>query len=229
MKIIAFSDVHGNQYAFKSFIEEIKKIQYDYIFFCGDIHGYYYGQSEIIKQMIQMKNLYAVKGNHDKIAIEIAEKRIQAKKYFKQYGHSYAMLDKNNIEYVKGLSDIVKLDIGQKKIAILHGTLDNVLEGRLYPTDPLQNKKLYRKYDFVFCGHTHFQMIRKYGHTMIINAGSIGQQRDGKGCCFVYVDTLTGEAEYKNIYYDRKELEAEINKYDPENTKMINILYRGEK
>lgn len=227
MKIIAFSDIHGNQYAFASFIEQIKTLEKDVIFFCGDIHGYYYGQKEVVEQMLQMKNLYAVKGNHDKIAIDVADGVKRAEQFFDQYGHSYARLDKEAVSYVKSLPEVVEFEMEGKKIAILHGTLDDVLEGRLYPKDKVKVEALYKKYDYIFCGHTHFQMVKKCGNASIINAGSAGQQRDGKGFCFAYVDTVTEKVEYKRLYYNRKLLEAEVRKYDPENKKMIEILYRG--
>lgn len=228
MKIIAFSDVHGNQYAFRSFMKQIKSLEHDYLFFCGDIHGYYYGQEEIVQQMKKMKKLYAVKGNHDKIASEIACGKKSAEPYLLQYGHSYEMLSSEAVEYVEHLPKLKKLEIEGKKIAILHGTFSNLLEGRLYPKDMVEDEMAYRQYDYVFCGHTHFQMIKWIGNTMIINAGSLGQQRDGKGFCFVYVDTQSGLFEYRKIFYDTVPLEAEVKKYDPENQKMIEILHRGE-
>ncbi len=229
MKIIAFSDIHGNQYAFEAFLNVLKEISYDVVFFCGDIHGYYYGQTAIVEALKQMKNLYAVKGNHDEFAIQVFEGMECAETYIPRYGHSYAMLEKVNIDYVKSLPDIIKGDWGGKRIAILHGCIDNTLEGRLYPQDELREEKLYQKYDYVFCGHTHFQMIRKAGKATIINAGSLGQQRDGKGFVYVMADTETGEIEYRTIAYDMTALEQEIRENDPDNEKMIQILHRGER
>lgn len=229
MKIIAFSDIHGNQYAFEAFLNVLKEISYDVVFFCGDIHGYYYGQTAIVKVLKQMKNLYAVKGNHDEFAIRVFEGIDRAEEYIPRYGHSYAMLEKENIDYVKSLPDIMEGDWDGKRIAILHGCLDDVLEGRLYPQDELRAAERYQKYDYVFCGHTHFQMIRKAGKTTIINAGSLGQQRDGKGFVYVMADTETGEIEYRTIAYDMTALEQEIREHDPDNEKMIQILHRGER
>ncbi|MBP3544350.1 MAG: metallophosphoesterase family protein [Lachnospiraceae bacterium] len=229
MKIVAFSDIHGNQYAFQAFLNALKEMTYDAVFFCGDIHGYYYGQTAIVKAMKQMENLYAVKGNHDEFAIRVLEEIDRAEMYIPRYGNSYAMLEKENVDYVKALPDIIEGVWGGKRIAILHGCLDDVLEGRLYPQDELRETELYQKYDYVFCGHTHFQMVRKAGKTTIINAGSLGQQRDGKGFCYVVADTETGEIEYRTIKYDMTALEQEIRKHDPDNEKMIQILHRGER
>lgn len=228
MKVIAFSDIHGNQYALRQFLRDIKEVEYDCLFFCGDMHGYYYGQHEIAEAFRKMDNLYAVKGNHDKIAIDIAYGNDNAEKYFAQYGHSYAMLDETAIEYVSELPEVLEIELGIKKIAIIHGTFENVLNGRMYPKDPLVCKEEYRKYDYVFCGHTHFRDIRRTGNTTIINPGSLGQQRDGRGFGYAYVDTDDGDVRFFNISYDMSELEKDIKSYDPDNNKLIDILHRGE-
>lgn len=228
MKIIAFSDVHGNQYAFKKFIEILSEHPYDYLFFCGDIHGYYYGQDEIIAQMKTMDKLCAVRGNHDELAIQVFDGKLSAEQLLEKYGHSYQRLNKDNIDYVRQLPLVLELIIDGKSYGIMHGTPKNLLEDRLYPKDEIEDVQLFEKYDYIFCGHTHFQMVKKCGHTTIMNAGSIGQQRDGKGFCFLEFDTDTKVAEYVNVIYDRKPLEEEIRKYDPDNEKMITILYRGE-
>lgn len=228
MRIVAFSDIHGNQYAFRAFIEQIGGLEYDAVFFCGDIHGYYYGQEEVVRCMKQMDNLYAVMGNHDKLAVNIAEGRKQAEDYYDCFGHSYAMLSDECIEYVKGLPPIIELKRDGVKLAIMHGTICDRLTGRIYPNEKIYDDDLYRKYNYVFCGHTHFQMIRQCGPCMIVNAGSLGQPRDGMGSCFAYVDTVKGTAEYRKIVYDMRPLEAEVRQYDPFNKKMIEILHRGE-
>ncbi len=228
MKIIIFSDVHGNQYAFRQFIEEIHKIEYDKIIFCGDIYGYYYGQSEIIEIMKRMKNLYAVRGNHDQIAIDIFEGKKSKEEYVKKYGHSYDKLKREDISFVKSLPDRNNILIDEKKCVIIHGTLDDVLCGRLYPKDTIKRQELYEKYDIIFCGHTHFQMVRKYKNFEIVNAGSLGQQRDGKGFCYVFIDSEKKIVEYRTIKWKLSLLEKEIKIKDPDNKKMIEILHRGE-
>lgn len=48
MKIIFFSDAHGNRYAIDQFFEDVKTMAYDRIIFGGDIFGYYYEQEYIL-------------------------------------------------------------------------------------------------------------------------------------------------------------------------------------
>jgi predicted phosphodiesterase len=44
--------------------------------------------------------------------------------------------------------------------------------------------------DVVFCGHTHFPMIRKVDSKLFVNPGSVGQPRDGdpRACYAVWDD-----------------------------------------
>ena len=48
MKIIFFSDVHGNRYAVEQFFKDIKNIPYDRLIFGGDVFGYYYEADKIL-------------------------------------------------------------------------------------------------------------------------------------------------------------------------------------
>lgn len=39
MKIVFFSDAHGNQYAVDSFFEDVQTVGYDKVIFGGDVFG----------------------------------------------------------------------------------------------------------------------------------------------------------------------------------------------
>ena len=89
MKLVVFSDIHGNSYALDAFLKKIKTISYDYLVFCGDIFGYYYNQKEIIRKLSEMDGLIWLKGNHDAYFLEIYQRNVNAEYYIEQYGHSY--------------------------------------------------------------------------------------------------------------------------------------------
>ena len=42
VKLLVFSDIHGNTLALESFLKELPSFLYDKIIFLGDIFGYYY-------------------------------------------------------------------------------------------------------------------------------------------------------------------------------------------
>lgn len=228
MKIIAFSDIHGNQYAYDKFLKELNKINYDKLVFCGDIFGYYYGQHEIIESFQQFTDFYPVLGNHDQLAIEVADRKRYAGDLFVQYGHSYEMLQEEDIAYIKSFPICREEKWDGLRIGIMHGMPLDYLNGRLYPKDNLDFPEQYAAYDLVICGHTHFRMTRVTGSTVIINTGSLGQQRDGEGFCYAEITLPQRNVIFHNIQYDLSNLESEILKNDPYNEKLITILHRGE-
>lgn len=230
MKLIVFSDIHGNQYAFDAFLKEIARIDYDKIIFCGDIFGYYYGQQEIIDGLEKMENLIWIQGNHDSYAVAAYYGRKNVQELVEKYGHSYermfSYLDQGYLKKIERLPFMYELEADKKKIGIFHGTPDNITEGRLYPKDSIVNEHPYQAYDYVILGHTHFKMIRKCGNTTVLNPGSLGQQRDGKGFGYMILDTCQDKVEFRNIDYSKKELYREIERYDSEMGKLKEILER---
>lgn len=232
MKIVIFSDIHGNQYSYREFIKLIEKLEYDYIIFCGDIFGYYYGQLEIIESMSKLKNLIWVKGNHDQYAINIFRGVDTPDRYIENYGHSYKNFleefSTKTIDYIDSLPSYIILTLNNKKIGIYHGTVENHLEGRLYPNDIRVLESITGNFDYLILGHTHFKLEYKVNGTKIINPGSLGQPRDGKGFGFYLLDLDKEVGKFINIKINTRELYSEIDKYDRTLLKLKNVLERRE-
>lgn len=96
-----------------------------------------------------------------------------------------------------------------KKVFIVHGSLENVLEGRIYP-DTKINEKLYWQYDIVILGHTHYQMFRKCAKTVLINPGSLGRPRDFKGYSYCIINMETMECEFMKVHINQRTLIDEL-------------------
>ncbi len=230
MKMIIFSDIHGNQYAFREFLKQIKQIEYNYLIFCGDIFGYYYGQQEIIDSLSQLENLIWLKGNHDDNATKIFFGELEADYFIANYGQSYGSILSNctnkQMKKIKSLPSQQILNIGTKKIGIYHGTPEDHLNGRLYPKDIYTVANMCNSFDYLILGHTHFRLDYQIKDTRIINPGSLGQYRDGKGFGYYVLDLDCGNGKYSDINIDLTELYAEIDKYDKSLTKLKDVLER---
>jgi len=226
MKIIVFADIHGNQYTFKKFLNEINKNDYDYVLFLGDIMGYYYGQSYIIKKMMDMDDkLISVLGNHDYQYLNLENSDL--KLLTEKYGRSYELYKGCNeiVDYLKRINTIESLVIDGKNIILMHGNFSSNLEGRIYPS----NKEIIKEVegiDYVFFAHTHYRMDEVRGQTHWINPGSLGQPRDGKKPSYCIVDLSCKKVEYISIEYDKSDLIREIDKNDSNNLYLKKILYR---
>ncbi len=232
MKIVIFSDIHGNKYAFDTFLMDIKKIKYDKIVFCGDVFGYYYFTDEIAKTMIA-EGITCLLGNHDKMLLDIADGKY-SEEYIRQLSEKYGSVYLNiktdisdeAISHLRSLQTKYILAADGLKIGFFHGTPDNPLDGRLYPDSEIISPQVYSEFDFVFLGHTHHKMVRNIGKTVVINPGSLGQQRDGCGCSYVIFDTALKKYDFHVVQYNRKVLTEDIKRYDGGNLKLTEVLFR---
>ncbi len=233
MKLVVFSDIHGNSYALDAFLEKLKQISYDYLIFCGDIFGYYYNQKEIIHKLSKIERLIWLKGNHDAYFLELYHGNVNAQSYIEKYGHSYESVRERYDREEAGLvgrheSEYI-LKAGERTIGIFHGTPEDSLEGRLYPDKPVLAPKEYQKYDIVLLGHTHCRMVRWEGNTLVVNSGSLGQPRDGNGYGFAIVDTDSLQVEFQTVEIEQSLLYEQIDQYDPRLKKLKEVLERRKK
>jgi putative phosphoesterase len=230
MKIVFFSDIHGNKYSFEKFIDMVDNQRIDLLVFCGDIFGYYYYQNEIIDVLRCRQDILSILGNHDQLFLNLLEKKGNEEILVEKYGNSYKnikdRISEDNIGFLKKLPEELILNFDSIKIGVFHGTPTSKLEGRFYPDTEILDSSLYEQYDYVILGHTHHKMIRKVGNTTIINPGSLGQQRDGKGCSFLVLDTFSNTFEFQIVTYDISKLVDDIKIYDSSNERLIKVLYR---
>lgn len=229
MRLLVFSDIHGNALALDAFLNKIESERYDYAVFCGDIFGYYYDQKYIIKQLCAMERLVWIKGNHDAYFCKLYRGLEDEYTLTQKYGHSYENIKQRFAEDEYRLISSKKssffFETDNFQIGIFHGTPNNPLEGRLYPKDLLNDNSFFQ-YDIVILGHTHFRQFRKQGSTMIVNPGSLGQPRDGNGFSYCLIDTERQSVEFKNVEIDISKLYQQIEKYDPYLIKLREVLER---
>lgn len=225
MKVCIFSDIHGNQVAFEQFIKLVIN-QYDAYIFAGDVFGYYYGIDDVLNMLNTINPLYGVLGNHDYNYLEKIQSIEKEKQFCDKYGMSYKIKSEKMENWANKMSIKYEMEIDSLKIAIVHGTLENPLEGREYPDTDRTYGDNYRMYDVVIQGHTHCKMLHKYGKTMIINPGSIGQCRNKDGCTYAVFDTKSKNVIFKKISWDKRRLYQEINDIEPRNKKLIDVLER---
>lgn len=232
MKICLFSDIHGNHYALKQFIQKSSKLDIDLYIFCGDIFGYYYEQDKVISVLKHMKNLYCIKGNHDQNYLNICLGLEDENKFIKKYGNSYRNILKkisdSNKAFLKNMLNSLELICEGKKIGAFHGSPTDGLSGRVYPDTVILESDIYKNYDYVILGHTHYRMVKYLDSTTIINPGSIGQARDKNGFSFATLIIPGGEIKFHEIQWDRSKLIKDIEKNDKGNDKLIDILFRNE-
>jgi len=231
MKLIIFSDVHGNRYAFDAFIEDLPSYGRECeIIFLGDFFGYYYGTNEII-DYCRRNELSCVLGNHDQYFLDALDGRISIEELVNKYGKSYELalesVTNENIEFLRQLDKSKIITSVNKKVYLCHGSpLDN-LEGRIYPDTALSVfDNVVSEFDYVVTGHTHHKIDRTYKNTVFLNPGSLGQPRDGRGCSYLILDLKKDVYDFYVVNYEIEKLENEIDRLDNGWSKLKSVLRR---
>lgn len=231
MKIVFFSDIHGNKYAFDKFLEQIQDDNVDMIIFGGDVLGYYYYANEIINYL-KTSSIVCLLGNHDKMFLDVVDHTIEEKSLVKKYGDAYknivSTISVENVEFLRGLGTNFKMEINGMKLGFFHGGPADDLLQRIYPDTVIESDD-FADYDYVFLGHTHHKLVKRVIGCTIINPGSLGQQRDGKGCSYVEFDTETREYVIRVVEYDVSLLEKDICHMESDEKmreRLIEVLYR---
>lgn len=233
MKLLVFSDIHGNGYAMEIFMKKLITIQYDKAIFCGDIFGYYYDQQKIMEYMIKIPNLIWIRGNHDTFYLELCQSTEHEEMYVNKYGSTYKNVREKCADWVQekivSLNDKEEIVLDGKRIGIFHGTPEDSLNGRLYPDNEIVCVQKYESYDLVILGHTHCRMERRYKNTLIVNSGSLGQPRDGNSFGYCIIDTDTMQVKFEDLEVNCDCLYEKIRKLDGGLDKLIEVLERRNK
>ena len=79
MKIGVITDIHSNLPALKAIMERLDELNCDQIVCCGNIIGIGPYPEETVQFMLNIPNLIAVRGNHEKYLLEGMPANIRTK------------------------------------------------------------------------------------------------------------------------------------------------------
>jgi predicted phosphodiesterase len=226
MRYAVFSDVHSNLEAFKVVIKDVEQKKIEDILFLGDIVGYGPDPNECLDILVERCKIHLA-GNHDWGVLGLTDDT-----YFNEYA-------RHAIEWTRGVltgenrgilkSFPVKKEIIDDDILIVHSTPKEPEEWHYLLT--LWDAEINFQYfdnKFCFLGHSHQPfIIEKYpsGEIVtykeavrikknvryIINAGSVGQPRDGDPrACYTIIDDQ--KVEIVRIPYDIETVQKKMRK-----------------
>lgn len=210
MRLCLFSDIHGNIDAMEKMLDA-ELYETDLFLFIGDIFGYFYDQKKVIDILMSLKNLIAVKGNHEKNYLD----GFMREEMIDKFGNSYnTALSDIQRDYLRQLPEYLEILIDNKRFGIFHGGPKDHLEQRIYPNTEIKDRASYEQYEFLILGHTHYRLQKKSGGTTIINPGSLGQPRDGKGFSYCVLDTKSGASVFKSVNIAVHDLLSQVRRID---------------
>ena len=201
MRYALLSDIHGNLEGFKAVLKRLEREGIDSYISLGDIVGYGADPSECIKLLRSLKPSASIAGNHDRGVVGMFSLN-----GFNQYARAAALWTKGalkdpELEYLKSLP-IMHID---KDFTLVHGSLEDPEDFNYILSDAeAAGSAGLSATPLVFIGHTHAAHIYRFENGRgVINAGSIGQPRDGDPrASFVIYDDKTADIEIMRVDYD---------------------------
>jgi diadenosine tetraphosphatase ApaH/serine/threonine PP2A family protein phosphatase len=225
MRYAVISDIHGNLEAFDAVLKEIKRQLPDGVLFIGDIVGYGANPNQSI-DLLKGVTETVIAGNHDYAAAGLADCTSFNPCAKESIVWTQNNLTSDHMEYLKKLPFLKRLE----GITLVHSS----------PKEPEKWHYLFGmrdisdNFDFFdtkvcFVGHTHVPLVIakdregrlslsfkeiveiRDDSRYLINAGSVGQPRDGnnKALCLVY-DTKKGLVQFFRVPYNIEKAKNKI-------------------
>lgn len=215
MKIAVISDIHSNLEALQVVRREIEKEKVERIYCLGDTVGYNANPSECL-EMIREMGAVSVAGNHDFAAVGMT-----SAEDFNPYARVAAswaakQLNPEEKKFIEALPLVRKLP----EVTLVHATLHEPENwGYVFTAHDAADCFEYQETPICFIGHSHLPSVFEEGGEVIyspeaevkldpekryiINAGSVGQPRDGNPkSCFVIYDTEKSTVQFRRVSYD---------------------------
>lgn len=205
MKVLVFSDLHGNLDALLAL--QAVESKPDVVLFLGDIVGYG-PEPQACLAWVRRNADYAVRGNHDEAVFRDISARCPSElEVWSDADRAYTrrMLGEGDVGFLGSLPLEQGVTLAGTRFHLTHAAPS----GNLYkPLDLIVTKEqdLVEEIadldaDIVFLGHTHVPAVRRVGRTILVNPGSLGQPRHGTPSP-TYAVWQDGQLQIRHIHYD---------------------------
>jgi len=170
MKTAFIADIHGNYEALKAVLAELDRLGISRVYCAGDIVGYYSQINECCFELRE-RNIPSVMGNHDWYMAG-GGFCPRSRSVNDCLGYQRKIIESKHIEWLRTLP--VQMRIGE--IRMVHGGWADPIDEYLKPSQEYFEKV---EGNIFVSGHTHCQVVQKFGDKTYCNPGSVGQPRDG--------------------------------------------------
>lgn len=177
-KVAIISDIHGNAVALDAVIEDIEVMGADAIISLGDVAA---TGPEPVRTITLLRklNVPSVMGNTDERLINPDQAKFNSER-----GSEIPEIDtwcarklgETEIEYILSFEPIIHVRLGEKLMLCFHGSPRSNTEVIDEQTDSKKLEGILGNHSasLFAVGHTHVQMLRRYGDSLILNPGSVG-------------------------------------------------------
>ena len=204
-KILIVGDIHANYPALKAIQSHVRAYRFDRIINTGDITVYSTFPNETIEWFRKRKKSVSILGNTDRRILKILKGKKLKKPGKEEKRVMYFWTSENllpeNIKYLQLLPRQADLTIGNVRIGVFHGTLDDENE-TLFPNSPANRFRELAEgspYRIQIMGHSHIPYYKIVDGVHFINPGSAGRMFDGDPrASFAILKVFSGEIAVEN-------------------------------
>lgn len=108
-RIAIISDIHGNMYALKAVLKDIKEKSVDYIYCLGDMIGVGLYSNEVLHSLFELDNMEILTGNHDEAVLAILNDEPYPKSRFHVIPHHLWIAERLNNEHISKLKNLPRI------------------------------------------------------------------------------------------------------------------------
>jgi putative phosphoesterase len=206
MKIAIFSDIHGNLPALEAVITDIRLQKIEQMVCLGDICLLGPQPAEALRRLKEL-GCPVVMGNTDHWSLDpnnFERREENATLFFDLERWAAMRLSASDREFIHSFKPTIEIALPAKEVLLCcHGTPHNFIDQISTQTSQEKLVEIMNgvSAEVVACGHTHAQLLRRVGRSMVINPGSVGRP--------VEIDPLTEKVKY-GLWAEYAILEAEI-------------------
>lgn len=210
MRIVLFSDVHGNVAALEAVLAEIRRdAAPDALFVAGDLVLLGPRPAEALALLRSIDGARFVKGNTDQYLIDYRDDE-------EEVAFARARLSDDEIAFVRDLPFEQRLEVAPgHELLVVHANPRD-LEGQIRPDNPdelIRPMLLGVTAEVVAFGHYHVPFTRRLDQWTLVDVASVGMPRDGDQRAVYAVLTWEGDAwqvEHRRVEFD---VEAVVRDY----------------
>ncbi|TSA85943.1 metallophosphoesterase family protein [Deinococcus detaillensis] len=185
MRVAVISDVHGNAFALRAVLDDLRDAAPDVVFNLGDqVEG---AANPALAYQLQVKlGAVEVRGNNEEKLWPNGRRNPLSQKYG-------AWLEQQLTPEALARLAALPLTAWVEDVLACHGTPTSAWDSLLWVWQPTNEGGFYRSRDprelrrmleplsagVVVCGHTHRAGSTRVGDTLVVNAGSVSDQVDG--------------------------------------------------
>lgn len=189
MLIGVVSDVHGNVPALQAALGVLAG-QVDELWCAGDIVHEYRFSTEAVA-LLRDAGTVAIQGNHDMVLLSPAGSGAR-----RRPGVGTA-----EVEWLASLPYEHDVVVDGVRVRMVHGSPWEPYGDYLRAHNPQWHRADELGVDVLVAGHTHEPMVERFGRTLVVNPGSLGEPRQhhDRRSTYAVIDTATVTAEVHRL------------------------------